>query len=53
MYESLIESKLMTNYESINKLRNGKFSKNSNKGTAPKSSDIQNMLKSINKKEGK
>lgn len=28
------------------------FSKGANKGTAPKPSDIQNMIKNINKKEG-
>lgn len=29
------------------------FSKSSNKGNAPKPSDIQNMIQKINKKEGK
>lgn len=53
MYENLNESKLMSNIELNNKIRSETFSKNANKGIAPKASDIQNMLKSINKKEGK
>ena len=41
MYENLNESKLMSNIELNNKIRSETFSKNANKGTAPKASDIQ------------
>lgn len=51
-FENLNESKLMSNI-ALNIQDNKTFTKNVSKGTAPKASDIQNMLKSINKKEGK
>lgn len=53
MYENLNESKLMSNIALGTKIKSETFSKSGNKGSAPKPSDIQNMIKSINKKEGK
>ena len=53
MYENLNESKLLSNISVGSKFKDVSFSKNANKGNAPKPSDIQNMIKSINKKEGK
>ncbi len=52
MLQNLNESKLISNIELNNKIEGGIFTKGSNKGTAPKSSDIQNMIRNI-KKEGK
>lgn len=53
MYENLNESKLLSNISVGSKFKDTSFSKNANKGNAPKPADIQNMIKSINKKEGK
>lgn len=53
MYENLNESKLISNIELSTKLKKETFSKNANNVSAPKPSDIQNMIKTINKKEGK
>lgn len=51
MYKNLNESKLISSYNS--KDTNRTFTKNANKDRAPRPSDIQKMIKSINKKGGK
>ena len=47
------ESKFASNTSVGNKTPNATFTKNANKGTSPKPSEVNNMIKIINKKEGK
>lgn len=56
MYEDLeivTESKLVSNISIGTKMTQETGSNNTNKSTAPKPADIQNMIKTINKKEGR
>ncbi len=52
MLKNLNESKLASNIELSTKIDRGTYTKGANKGTAPKPSDIQDMINKI-KKEGK
>ena len=47
------ESKFASSISVGSKSTNTTFTKNANKGTSPKPSGVNNMIKIINKKEGK
>lgn len=45
-------TKISNNVELNSKFTKSKFSKGANKGNAPSASEVKNIIKQINKKEG-